>query len=298
MHLSENPLSNGQKDLLRSRKPLGRAGPQVKKEITKHLDKSIRYLHNILKDTYNLNQEEVYDRINAQTVTDILENSLKKGYTSVYDFRTIELARTLFEISKNYLEQNPVLKVHDQLPEDIRRGLQTISDSYYILANTALNKEGNETISLEYEQKLRENLKQLEKSREELENKDQTYIEHESEKRKLQDKASKLDQEWNQMNNQINDLVKEGNTRAIKIIQGQMSMLKEKEKEINQKVVKIQNKQKKMLEPLHKEAKELYEKLNQKYNHLKPYFSTRNRLSEFSMENGPHKPSSEQTHGL
>lgn len=198
----------------------------------------------------------------------------------MYDFRTVELARTLFEISKNYLEQNPVLKVRYQLPEDTRRSLKHISDSYYILANIALNNEGNETISREDEQKLRKKLKQLEKSRKELDN-DKTYIKLENEKIKLQDNASKLRQELNQMEKQINDLVKEGNTKAIKVIHGQMNKLKEKEKRINQKAVKIQNEQNQMGRPFRKEAIDIQGKLNQKYNHLKPYFSMKNKLSEF-----------------
>ncbi len=199
----------------------------------------------------------------------------------MYDFRTVELARTLFEISKNYLEQNPVLKVRYQLPEDTRRSLKHISDSYYILANIALNNEGNETISREDEQKLRKKLKQLEKSRKEVVDNDKPYIKLENEKIKLQDNASKLRQELNQMNNQINDLVKEGNTKAIKVIHGQMNKLKEKEKGINQKAVKIQNEQNQIWGPSHKEAIDIQGKLNQKYNHLKPYFSMKNKLSEF-----------------
>jgi len=140
MHLSENPLSKGQIKLLRSRKSLGRESPQVKKDITDRLDKSIRYLHNILQDTHNLKKDEVYDRINAQTLRDFLVNSMKKEYSPVYDFRTVELARTLFEISKQYLEQNPILRVHNQLQEDTKRSLQNISESFYILAKSALEK--------------------------------------------------------------------------------------------------------------------------------------------------------------
>lgn len=276
MNLSENPLSIGQRNLLRSRKPLGRSGPQVKKDIIKHLDKSIRHLHHILSDTHNLKQEEVYDRVNAQTVTDILENILKKGDTPVYDFRTVELARTLFEISKDYLEQNPVLKVRHQLPEDTRRSLKHISDSYYILANIALNNEGNETTSREEEQKLREKLKELEKSHKKIVD-DKPYIKLENEKIKLQDNASKLHQELNQ----INDLVKEGNTKDVKVIHSQINKLKKKEKEINQKAEKIQNEQKQMWGHFRKEAIKIQVKLNQKYNHLKQYCSKKNKLSEF-----------------
>lgn len=298
MHLSENPLSKGQIKLLQSRKPLGKQSPQVKKDIIGHLDKSVRYLHNILKDTFNLKKGEVYDRINAQTLNDILENNLKKEYSYVYDFRTVELARTLFEISKQYLDQNPILRVHYEIREDDKRSLKTISDSYFILAKSALEKQANETLSFKEEKRIREKLEELRKSEDNLKNHDKKYTELEKDKRTLQDKAGKLDQEWNQQKNSIPDLIKEGNTQAIKIIEAGMTILKDKEKLINQKVSRIENQQKKLLQPTLDEKKKLLNELGKKYEHLKPYFSLNNRLDEFSSSYSPHKPEKDQVFGL
>lgn len=294
MHLSENPLSKGQIKLLRSRKSLGRESPQVKKDITDRLDKSIRYLHNILKDTHNLEKNKIYDKINAQTLNDILENSLKDGY----DFRTIELARTLFEISKQYFEQNPISKIHYELREDDKRSLKTISDSYFSLSKSALEKQANETLSPNKEKTLRDNLERLRKSEDDLNDHDEKYTKLENEKRILQEKASKLDQEWNEKNNSISDLIKDGNTKAIKVIEAHMRRLKDKEKQINQKVGRIQKEQKKLLQPILDEREKLLKELGKKYDHLKPYFSLKNRLDEFSFSYSPHKPEKEQALGL
>jgi len=297
MHLSENPLSKGQIKLLGSRKSLGRESPQVKKDITDRLDKSVRYLHNILKDSHNLKKDEVYDRINAQTIRDFLVNSMKKEYSPVYDFRTVELARTLFEISKQYLEQNPILQVHNQLQEDTRRSLQNISESYYILAKSALDKDGHDVLTLKDEKRIKDNLDRIRKSKEEIQA-SQKYTKLENDKRILQDKAGKLDQEWTQNSNSIPDLIKDGNTKAIKIIEGQMIQLKDKEKQINQKVVRIQNQQKKLLQPILEEMGEVLKEQSTKYNHLKPYFSLINPLDEFGYAYSPHKPEKEQSRGL
>ena len=297
MHLSENPLSKGQIKLLGSRKSLGRESPQVKKDITDRLDKSIRYLHNILHDTHNLKKDEVYDRINAQTLRDFLVNSMKKEYSPVYDFRTIELARTLFEISKQYLEQNPILRVHNQLQEDTKRSLQNISESFYILAKSALEKEGHDVLSVKDEKRIKDSITRNQRKKEEIQN-SQQYIKLENDKRELQDKQSKLDQEWNQKNNSIADLIKDGNRKAIKIIEADMERLKDNEKQINPKVVRIQNQQKKLLQPILEEMEGILKQLSTKYDHLKPYFSLINPLDEFSYTHSPHKPIKEQAIGL
>jgi len=115
---------------------------------------------------------------------------------------------------------------------------------------------------------------------------------------KNQDKASKLDQEWTEKNHSVDELVKSANTKAIKIIQGEMVYLKEREKEINQKVIKIQDKQKKLLKPILEEEDKIWKELSKKYDHLEPYFSLINRLDEFSYAYSPHKPMKEQAQGL
>lgn len=305
MHLSENPLSKGQIKLLGSRKSLGRDSPQVKKDITDRLDKSIRYLHNILKDTHNLEKNKIYDKINAQTLNDILENSLKDGY----DFRTIELARTLFEISKQYFEQNPISKIHYELREDDKRSLKTISDSYFSLSKSALEKQANEKISIRNEKTMRNDLERLKKSKEDLKYKDEKYTSLEKEKNELQNEVSNLDYALTQKSNSLAELIKQKNnssskllkqktTKAIKAIEAEINQLKEKQKENHQKTLKIQDKQRKMLKQIIKEENEILKELGKKYDHLKPYFSLKNRLDEFGLSYSPHKPEKEQALGL
>jgi len=120
----------------------------------------------------------------------------------------------------------------------------------------------------------------------------------ENDKRELQDKQSKLDQEWNQKNNSIADLIKDGNRKAIKIIEADMERLKDNEKQINPKVVRIQNEQKKLLQSILDEMEQILKQLSKKYDHLKPYFSLINPLDEFSYTYSPHKPIKEQALGL
>jgi len=219
---------------------------------------------------------------------------LKEGY----DFRTIELARTLFEISKQYLEQNPILRVHNDLPEDLKRSLKTVSDSYFILAKSSLEKLANETLSSTDEKRLRNDLDRLKKTKEDLQYKDEKYTDLEKEKGKLQNEVSNLDYELTQKNNSIPELTKQKKTKATKIIKAEMERLKEKQKENHQKTLKIQDKQRNMLKAINAEENEIWKELGKKYDHLKPYFSLKNRLDEFGLSKSPHKPEKEQALGL
>lgn len=305
MDLSVNPLPDKQRNFLKSggglfSKNINKS--QYRTDIVNHLDESIKYLYHILPNSHLLKKDQVYDKINAQTLDFALQNTLKdidnENISNKFDFRTIEIARMFFEISKQYLEQNPILKIRGDLTEETKRSLQSISDSYYLLANTALEKEGNKTITIKNEKRMRDSLERLKKSKEDLVYRDKKYTNLEQEKRKLQDKASKLDQEWTEKSRSIDELVKSANTKAIKIIQGEMEYLKEREKEINQKVIKIQDKQRKLLKPILEEVDKIWKELGRKYNHLEPYFSLKNSLSEFTYTYSPHKPEKEQTHGL
>ncbi len=107
MDLSVNPLPEKQKKFLESGSGLFKKNfnkSQYRKDIVDHLDNSIRYFYHILPNSHLLKKEDIYDKINAQTLNEILENSLKQmhkqGYEKSfqYDFRTVELARSLFEI--------------------------------------------------------------------------------------------------------------------------------------------------------------------------------------------------------
>ena len=137
--------------MLKSVKPRG-GGGEAKKEVMRHLDESIKYLHHIFQDTHNLKKDYFYDRINALTLEEFLQKSLENNETSLsmdysYDFRTVELARLLFEISVLYLEKNPYLKVNEELPSEIKRSIINISEYFKMLSNDLLEKENHKIMT-------------------------------------------------------------------------------------------------------------------------------------------------------
>ncbi len=171
MKLYANPLSAGQRDMLKSDR-VGRRG-EAKKEVIHQLDKSIRYLHHALQQTHNLT-DEICDKINALTMTEILQNSLgiKKTNTwdhYAYDFRTVEEARMFFEISADYLRKNPYLKtdkdpyqlLDKDLPRNIQNAISNISEFFKMLSNEVLRREPDKPID-EEEIILRKRLHSLE----------------------------------------------------------------------------------------------------------------------------------------
>jgi len=151
MKLYENPLSTRQRKVLKLDK-VGRYG-EAKIEVIHQLDKSIRYLHHVLQQTHNLT-DEICDKINALTMTEFLQNSLRIKKTKTwdpyaYDFRTVELARLFFEISADYLKQNPYLKVNENLPKNIQNAISDVSDFFKMLSNDVLQREPDEPIDKE-----------------------------------------------------------------------------------------------------------------------------------------------------
>ena len=318
MDLSVSPLPEKQKKFLESGSGLLKRNfnkSQYRKDIVEHLDDSIRYFYHILPNSHLLKKEDIYDKINAQTLIEILENSLKQmhkqGYEKSfqYDFRTVELAKTLFEISKEYLEQNPVLKVHNELAEDTKRSLQNISDSYYILSKIALEKQANEKISIRNEKTMRNDLERLKKLKEDLKYKDEKYIALEKEKNELQNEVSNLDHALTQKSNSLSELIKQKNnssakllkqktTKAIKAIEAEMGRLKEQQKENHQRTLEIQDEQRKMLKVINEKEDEIWKELGIKYDHLIPYYSLKNKLDEFEYKKSPHIPKEKQPDGL
>ncbi len=51
-------------------------GGQAKSEVIKQLDQSVKYLHHILHDSHHL-KDEIYDKVNALTKEEFLQNSLR-----------------------------------------------------------------------------------------------------------------------------------------------------------------------------------------------------------------------------
>ena len=163
MNLSWNPLSKQHKSFLESENPLGYAKPQLQTAIRDHLDKSIRYLYYILEHPQNLRKADLYDRLNALTLTDILKNMLsdfeqRTSYKKEkYDFRTVELARTLFHISANYLLNSPLWNNKEFVKTDIDR----LSYYYQALADGQLDKESHTLFTEKDERTMYEELDML-----------------------------------------------------------------------------------------------------------------------------------------
>lgn len=189
MKLYENPLTIRQRKMLKSEK-LGKYG-EAKKEVIHQLDQSIRYLHHVLQQTHNLT-DEICDKINALTMTEFLQNSLRirKAKTwdpYAYDFRTVELARLFFEISSDYLKQNPYLKVDENLPKNIQNSILDVSDFFKMLSNDVLQREPDEPKDKE-EILLKEQLHGLEETYQELNTNWNNLV---NERNKIDDKNSR-----------------------------------------------------------------------------------------------------------
>ena len=154
MHLSENPLSTKQRRFLESRKNLGINKSQYQKDILSHADKSVRYLHHILRYKYNLSEEDLYDIINAQTLQGIIERMLydkepnENGFYR-YDFRTIEIARLLFNVIEDYFVKSPYFSENDAIHTDLSR----VHHHFKTLAKFGLEKEQHEILDKEEERK-------------------------------------------------------------------------------------------------------------------------------------------------
>jgi len=154
VELSEILLTVKQLNFLKSEKLVGISSGEYRKNITNHLDKSIRYLHQIMTNPHNLSKKEIYDRINALTLINFIQNSLtdtdqKSDYRSEkYDFRTIEFARMLFLISAKYLMKSPPFVDEEIVKQDIDR----VSHHFRILAKSFLEKEFDVKIEKEVHQ--------------------------------------------------------------------------------------------------------------------------------------------------
>ena len=309
MDLSLNPLPDKQGKFLKSGNGLLKENinkSQYRTDIVNHLDDSIRYFHHILPNSEFLNKEKIYDKINALTVDDFLTNSLKDMGKSeyekqfVYDFRTAELARLLFEISRQYIEQNTKLKADGQLPSYIIQSLQNISEFLKMLSNNVLENESHETISSKDEKKLRENLHEVQLKCKTLENDNEEYAELVKQHNGLSNEAGKLDQKYNTIINKIEKMKTDDNSvkRAIQIERVFANQTKKELAKVNAKTIKIQEKMKQIKKPLNDESTVIYKRLNEKYSHLNSYFCPLNKLDEFRLTYNPHKPKENQIIGL
>lgn len=308
MDLSLNPLPEKQGKFLKSATGLLKENinkSQYRTDIVNHLDESVRYFYHILPNSELLNKEKIYDKINALTFADFLTNSLKdmekSGYEKqfVYDFRTAELTRLFFEISKLYLEQNTKLKVDGQLPRYVIESLQNISEFLKMLSNNVLENESHETISSKDEKKLRENLHEIQLNYQTLE-KDKEYAKLVKQHNQSSNEAGKLDQEYTEIIKKIETMKTDDNPikQAISIHRAFTNQIKEKLEKVNVETRQIQEKMEQIKKPFNDESTEIYKRLDEKYSHLNSYFCPLNKLDEFRSTYNPHKPKENQIIGL
>jgi len=274
MNLSRNPLSKQQKAFLESEKSLGFNKPQYQDDITDRLDKSIRYLYHIIKNPSNLKKLDLYDRLNAQTLNEIIGNMLldfesKSSYRpEKYDFRTVELARTLFHISTIYLIKSPLWNNKKFVQTDIER----LSYYFEALAESDLDKESHEKIKEDEERKMTED---LEKIRHEIE-----FINHDPKGEwcifnKQYEKCQDKKKSWNQR------IAISKSKKEIEIINGLLEG-------INETIYKVQDQREASLNDVNERRNKIIEVLSQKYNHLNPFHCPYDKLSPFEWVKNPH----------
>lgn len=141
MSKSDSTLTLRQKKFLKSEKPLGFNKSQYQTDIEHKLKKSIAALQEILPNTRNLRKDQIYNMINATTLENIIKNLIvdvthaEKKETVLghglnarswhfekqfhYDFRTVELARLLFEVSARYLKRSSLVNENEFLKSDV-----------------------------------------------------------------------------------------------------------------------------------------------------------------------------------
>jgi len=291
MQLSENPLKSRTREFLKSEKLLGFNKSQYQGEIASRLDKSIRYIYNILKNQKNLRDADIHDKINALTFYPILEYVLedpKFEYQQKYDFRNIEFARLLFEVSAKYLKYSPLFKDDKYAQEEIDRA----SKRFSTLAKSFLEKESNKILTEEREEELKQKRKILQKNLDQLSTINSEYSKLYNQHNVFSNEVQKLDQEWNTMNTWIEKEKQSDKPvrNAIQIKRGLMYANKEKQKEINKKIIKIQNKMQEIKEPYTKKINKINEELQTKFTHLCYSYCPLNPLSEFNLYDNPHLP--------
>lgn len=249
MNLSIIPLKERTREFLKSENLLGFNKSQYQTEVANRLDKAIRTIFHILKHPYNLKQDDLYDKLNAQTLAAIVEDLLrdvkeKSEYRhEKYDFRTVELARLFFHVSTIYLQKSKLFEKDEFLDEDVRR----VANRFYILSRSVFEREQHQGKISQDDEKLQVQLEEL---------KNHEYY--------------KLDKE------------------RSRLIKERKNSNKTDYKKISAKIKAINQKRAKADIDLKKKKSKIYEKLGQKYEHLTPFYCPYDRLGEFEYKDIPH----------
>ena len=288
MHLSVNPLKPRTKEFLETENPIGFNKSAFRGELRKRLDKSIRYLHHILKFPQNLTNYDVDDKINALTIHLFLERILidfdKSWNPKRYDFRTIELARTLFHVSANYLQGSPLYKQDELVKYDIER----LSRDFRTIAKTELEKQAHVTISEEEEHKLNEELEKIKKEEEfqihdpkgELYKLNKLY-------EKLVKKQTDYHNVWAKLENLLPELKSK---KGIKLVEfkEKIKIARSLRDSLKEKIYEIQDQKEMVLKKYREERNKQNEKLSHKFDHLQGYYCPLDILQDFALKGNLH----------
>jgi len=278
VNISENPLSKQQKVFLESENPKGFNKSAYQSEIMLHLEKSLRYLYHITKNPSNLKKLDLYDILNSLTLNDIIRQLLldfeqKTAYRpEKYDFRTVELARTLFHISTNYLIKSPLWNNKDFVKTDIQR----LSYYFQVLAESALDKVSHELIKENDERKMLEDLEKIKKEEE--------YIKynHEGKWYIFNKQYEKCNQKLVNYNSRITvlDAIKKKNKK----IKDEIEIIKALLEGLQKVIYKVQDLRESSLKDVTERRNDIVEKLSHKFEHLKGVYCPYDRLGPFEYE--------------
>lgn len=155
-----NPLTKNQKDFLEKTDHRGLSNPtETRKNITEQLSKSFRIIHHIMDNPQHLKKDDIYDILNAKTLTVFLKRLVSDISKSdmfddtpmwdskifAYDFRTSEIARLMVSIGLDYLGNSTELKTNENFHE-----IHTRINEYF--KHFSLNKMSNEITKPEYKE--------------------------------------------------------------------------------------------------------------------------------------------------
>jgi hypothetical protein len=229
--------------------------------IMDNLGKSMRYLHEVMKDTKNLKEEEIYEIFNAQNlesffvnlIKDTQYNPTKQNEDSIprkYDFRTSEIARVMLELSLDYLKNSPLYLEVDSVKELS----ESISKDFKKLSRILLDKEDKyKTISKEQQEK-------------------STILGREIQDKMISPRTSHIYSEIQELDFEYNELKELKLERQININRH----IRDKRYKEYQKLLLENTKLKQELPEKIKETSDLQEV----YRHIDSYFSSKKPLNE------------------
>ncbi|KAG2474132.1 MAG: hypothetical protein NPMRTHETA2_490009 [Nitrosopumilales archaeon] len=303
MDLSQNVLSEGQKTYLESQNLLyQKSKSQHRKNIINNIKDSICYLNQVFPFSNQLKKESFYDKINALTLIDILQNSLLdieleggEYRSKKYDFRTVELARMMFHVSTNYLMNSSMYREDETVIYDVKH----VARHFRILAKSKLDDVSHGTLKESKERELKEKLEVIRKAIEyEKYNQKEPYQKHDKEYGQLVDKRRELDNTYQELQARLKeeetrktqkvDLDVKKLDKTISKTKKQIKENREMDNQLLQQILKVQEQRNSILRDKKEEEHRLSKILDSKFNHLKWVFCPFDPLEPFADKMNPH----------